>query len=177
MMKKILSLVLCLMMLFTGFAFAEEATDEMPATAEEAYEGVWVQFEDGFELYLPAEWVEIEVTEEMLEGGIFYVAASPDGAYTCQLAWTALEAETAIEDLQAELAVAYPDATLMVVNEIPMIVYSDAENDMLAAVAMDAAEPGVYMFCFTPASDADYMVLAGYIISSIRTFDVEAVAE
>ena len=56
-MKKILALVLCLMMALS----LTSALAEAPLTlAEQSYEGVWVQFEDGFEIYLPAEWVEYE---------------------------------------------------------------------------------------------------------------------
>ena len=35
-------------------------------------------------------------------------------------------------------------------------------------IALDAAEPGYYMFVFTPGSDADYQVVAALIASSIR---------
>ena len=63
-MKKVLAILLCLLMaLSMSCAFAETAT----TAAEMLYEGVWVQFEDGFEFYIPANWVQFECTEEMLE--------------------------------------------------------------------------------------------------------------
>ena len=50
-MKKLLALVLCLMMACTlSAAVAEDAA------REDLFEGAWVQFEDGFEFYLPAGW-------------------------------------------------------------------------------------------------------------------------
>ena len=72
-MKKVLALILCLLMaLSLGCASAENVT----TAAEVLYEGVWVQFEDGFEIYLPAEWYEFECTEEMNAQGIFYMAGT-----------------------------------------------------------------------------------------------------
>ena len=164
-MKKILALVLCLMMaLSLSSAFAEA-----PLTlAEQSYEGAWVQFEEGFELYLPAEWVEYEVPEEMLAAGIGYIVGSADGAYLCSIAWQGLEAEITIEDVQALAAQNYPTATLTEVNGISMVYYLEEANDALNFLALDAAEPGYYMFVFTPGSDADYQVVAALIASTIR---------
>lgn len=161
-MKKLLALVLCLMMMaFAGAAMAESA-------AEQAFDGTWVQFEDGFELYLPSEWLEIETTDEMLEAGIFYAVCSPDGAYTCQLAWSGLDDEMTLEEVQAELATIYPDAEIIATENVEMVFYTDTENDVMGCAALDAAEPGLYQFYFTPASDEDFTLLAAYIATSIR---------
>ena len=46
-MKKFLALILCLMMACMSIAVAEETA------IEDQYDGSWVQFEDGFEIYLP----------------------------------------------------------------------------------------------------------------------------
>ena len=166
-MKKILALVLCLMMALS----LTSALAEAPLTlAEQSYEGVWVQFEDGFEIYLPAEWVEYELTEEANAMGMFYCAGSEDGAYLCTLGWQPLEVEATIEEVQALFVQNYPTATLTEVNGISMVYYLDEANNTLNFLALDGAEPGIYIFVFTPADDADYQVVAALIASTIRNF-------
>lgn len=165
-MKKVLALVLTLMMVLSlASAFAETAEI---TSYEDLFDGVWVQFEDGFELYLPAEWVEFETTAEMNAEGIFFMCGSEDAAYTCTLAWTPLEAETSVEEAHEALAETYPGAKVVEVNGIALIVFADLENSLLNFVALDATEPGLYMFAFSPVEDEDFRVLASVIASSIR---------
>ena len=161
-MKKFLALILCLMMACVSIAVAEEVA------IEDLYDGSWVQFEDGFEIYLPNDWYSFECTEEMNAQGIFYVAGTEDMSYSCTLAWKALDAEISIEDLQAQMVQTYPDAEVVEVNGVGLITYVDSANNLLNCVAMDAAEPGFYLFAFSPADDADFQMLATAIASSIR---------
>jgi hypothetical protein len=172
-MKRFLTLTLAfvMMMLCVGTAVAEETETVYP------YEGAWVTFEDGFAVYLPADWVEVEVQDEWLESGIFYVAASPDGARTVQIAWAEADVTT-YEDLQAAMATIYPDATI-VQNEdgIQFVTYESAENDVATLIALDATENGMYLFNFTPASDGDFRAIALAIAGSITNVEVDAAAE
>ena len=161
-MKKFLALILCLMMACVSIAVAEETA------IEDQYDGSWVQFEDGFEIYLPNDWCSFECTEEMNAQGIFYVAGTEDMSYSCTLAWKPLDADYAIEDVQAQIATVYADAQVVAVNDVALITYVDAENNLLNCVAMDATEPGFYLFAFSPADDADFQLLASLIASSIR---------
>lgn len=163
-MKKFLALILCLMMACVSIAVAEEVA------IEDLYDGSWVQFEDGFEIYLPNDWYSFECTEEMNAQGIFYVAGTEDMSYSCTLAWKALDAEISIEDLQAQMVQTYPDAEVVEVNGVGLITYVDSENNLLNCVAMDAAEPGFYLFAFSPADDADFQMVAAAIASSIRNY-------
>ena len=163
-MKKFLALILCLMMACVSIAVAEEVA------IEDLYDGSWVQFEDGFEIYLPNDWYSFECTEEMNAQGIFYVAGTEDMSYSCTLAWKALDAEISIEDLQAQMVQTYPDAEVVEVNGVALIAYVDSANNLLNCVAMDAAEPGFYLFAFSPADDADFQTVAGAIASSIRNY-------
>ena len=161
-MKKFLALILCLLMACVSIAVAEEIA------IEDLYDGSWVQFEDGFEIYLPNDWYSFECTEEMNAQGIFYVAGTEDMSYSCTLAWKALEAELSIEELQAQMVQVYPDAQVVEVNDVALITYVDAANNLLNCVAMDATEPGFYLFAFSPADDADFQLVASAIASSIR---------
>ena len=163
-MKKFLALILCLMMACVSIAVAEEVA------IEDLYDGSWVQFEDGFEIYLPNDWYSFECTEEMNAQGIFYVAGTEDMSYSCTLAWKALDAEISIEDLQAQMVQTYPDAEVVEVNGVGLITYVDSANNLLNCVAMYAAEPGFYLFAFSPADDADFQMVASAIASSIRNY-------
>ena len=161
-MKKLLAVTLCLLLavLVTAVATAE--------AVEGLFDGTWVQFEDGFEIYLPSDWYEFECTEEMNAQGIFYMAGTEDMAYSCTMAWQALEEDCTAEELHAELVTAYPDAEIVQVNGVALIVYADAQNNLLNCIALDAGEPGFYMFAFSPADDEDFATLAALIASSIR---------
>lgn len=160
-MKKFFALMLMLLtVMMAGTAMADLATAP--------FEGVWVQFEDGFEILLPANWLELEVTEDMLAGGVFYGACSEDGANTVQLAWAALETEMTAQEVCADLATEYPDAEVLQFNGIDFVSFSDEVNDLFCMCALDGAEPGLYMFWFTPNSDAAFAETAVAIATSIR---------
>lgn len=163
-MKKVLALILCLLMVCTMSAALAEPS------VEGLYDGSWVQFEDGFEIYLPNDWCSFECTEEMNAQGIFYVAGTEDMSYSCTLAWKALDAELSIEELQAQMVQTYPDAEVVEVNGVGLITYVDSANNLLNCIALDAAEPGFYLFAFSPADDADFQMVAAAIASSIRNY-------
>lgn len=152
-------MVLVLALMLCSVASAEE----MP------FEGTWVQFEDGFQVSLPSDWLQIETTDEMLENGIFYVAASPDGARTVQIAWAETQVTT-IEDLQAALVTVYPDAAAIEINGVGFVACEDTANDVAILVALDAEGSGMYMFNFTPASDEEFAPIAQAIASSISNY-------
>ena len=154
-MKKIFALVLALVSLFS-FAAMAETVELVPVT-----------FEDGFQVSLPGNWIELELTDEIHAAGIFYAAASPDGANTVQISWNALEAEVSIEEVLADLAASYADATIIEVNGIQFVGFTVVENDICGFTALDAAEPGLYTFWFTPASDESFVETAVAIVASI----------
>lgn len=162
-MKKLLALILVLASLFSCAAVAETAVELVPVT-----------FEDGFQVSLPGDWVELEVTDEMLEGGIFYAVASPDGANTLQISWNELEEEVTIEAVQADLVTVYADAAVVELNGIPFVGFTDTENDVCGFTALDAVEPGLYTFWFTPASDEAFYETAGAILATICNVEIEA---
>ena len=175
-MKKLLALILCLMLAFSAVGvFAEEAVTEETAAEpiEMLFDGVWVRFEDGFEFYLPSNWVEYEVTEEYNAKGLFYAAGSEDMSYACVLGWSPMEYDMTISELQTVMATKYPDAEAVEVNGVGLVTYVDPENNMLTCLALDATEPGFYMFAFSPADDAEFRYMASLIASSIRCFTVE----
>ena len=117
-MKKFFALVLMMLVLLCSSAMAEAP-----------FEGVWVQFEDGFEVLLPADWYEIEATEDMLASGIFYAACSPDGANTVQMSWSELDAAMTAQEIRAALDTEYPGATVVEFNGIEFVDFN-ADDDV-----------------------------------------------
>lgn len=171
-MKKLFALLLALMMLLSTAALAEETPVSVvqKVVFEEIFPGTWVQFEQGFEIYLPSDWLVLEATEEEQAMGIAFSVASPDGAYMMTLAWSALEVEATILDMQEVLAAQYP-VELIEINGIGMLVMGDPENDTLSIIAMDAAEPGYYSFVFAPMSSEELRAYATVIAASLRNLE------
>ena len=162
-MKKILALVLSLMMILICIPAMTEGTEVL-------FEGTWVQFEGGFEIYRPADWVEYEVTEEEREQGILYIAGSEDETRLMQLGWFALPQAVTIDAMQASLAQSFVIVEKMNVNGIDLLCAGDADYDSLMFIALSEGEPGYYMFVFTPMSDTVLQGYAAVIAGSLRNF-------
>lgn len=136
-----------------------------------AEEMVPVTFEDGFQISLPADWLQLELTDEMLANGIFYGVCSPDGANTVQISWSALEADMSVEELRASLATEYANATIIESNGIGFVGFTVSGDDYGFA-ALDATEPGMCIFWCTPANDEAFNETVITIMSSIYGVEV-----
>ena len=161
-MKKILTLVLALMLTFTC---------AMAQGTEALFEGKWVQFEGGFELYMPSDWVAFEVTEAEQAQGIIYTAGSEDETRLMQLGWFALPQAVTIDQMQAALAQSFVIVEKVNVNGIDLLCAGDADFDSLMFVALSEGDPGYYMFVFTPMSDPTLQGYAAAIAGSLRTIE------
>ena len=162
MMKKWLTLIAALVMLMAC----------IPAMAENAlFEGTWVQFEGGFELYRPADWVEFEVTEAEKTQGIIYTAGSEDETRLMQLGWFALPQTVTIDQMQAVLMQSFVLVEKVSVNGIELLCAGDGDIDSLMFIALSEGEPGYYMFVFTPMSDTVLQGYAAAIAGSLRAIE------
>jgi len=163
-MKKMLALVLSLMMILA-------CVPAMAQGIEALFDGNWIRFEDGFEFYLPADWMQMEVTQDDLASGFFYAACNADQTNQMWVAWSALEAEVTIEEMLEIMRANYPAAEILeAIEGIQLVATVDPANDTLALIGMDAAEPGYYTFIFGPASDETLQAYATVIASSLRNF-------
>ena len=163
-MKKLIAMIAALMMLFTFSALAEETF-----SVEDVYEGVWVAFvDDNFEMYVPSDWLVMEITEELREYGMYYAAVSPDGACSASVSWYALDAVADTAALEAEIAAEHPDAAIIDVGYAETVCYADLQEDALCFAMADQADPGMYVFSFTPAADENMQLLASVMMTSIR---------
>ena len=86
MKKKMLTLFLAGVMTagLSVFTFAEAETETpndevLEVTMEmmdpDLYEGTWVPFEAGFDLYLPTDWNVLDLTEDNIDDGIIFMVS------------------------------------------------------------------------------------------------------
>ena len=141
------------------------------AMAEAPFEGVWVGYEAGWIKWLmPSDWLEMEVTEEMMEANLFYGAFAPDGTKTLQILWTPLTQPKTIEDIQGQLAPSYDNVELLDVNGKKMVYFADLLNNMFGYAMLDELDPGVYQFFFSPVDEA-FEPTARAIAASVCSMD------
>ena len=162
-MKKLLSIALIALLVLTATAaFAETA-----APANAAFEGTWVQFEDGFEIYLPSDWIVSDVTEDMLNAGIFYAVASPDGAHSMQVAWSEDAGATTAEEIKAQMETEYTGVEILNINGIEFVSYENTADDCTGIIAL-GQNGDMFLFNFYPNSDEAFAPIAVTIATSIR---------
>ncbi len=163
-MKKLISGVLIVLLVLTASAaFAEAAA----APENAAFEGTWVQFEDGFEIYLPSDWIVSDVTDELKAAGIFYAVASPDGAHSMQVAWSEDAGAATAEEIKTQLEAVYSGVELLNINGIDFVSYDNTENDCTGIIAL-GQNGDMFLFNFYPASDESFAPTALTIATSIR---------
>ena len=160
-MKKFIALLLMLLTVMTAGC----------AVAEAPFEGVWVGYEAGWIKWLmPSDWLEMEVTEEMMEANLFYGAFSPDGTRTMQILWTPLTQPKTIEAVHQELTSSYDNVELLDIDGKKMVYFADNLNNMFGYAMLDELDPGVYHFFFSPVDEA-FKPTAQAIAASVRSMD------
>lgn len=110
-----------------GAPLPEAAADAVSFDAARAgYAGVWVPFEDGFQLYLPADWRAYELTDAQREAGLFYRAGG-DGADVA-VGYAPADALSTAEDLEADYRGAgFADVARQSLNGIEAVGFSSPE--------------------------------------------------
>lgn len=153
----------------------EETTETTETTIPEivfdettaAFEGTWITFDDdGFMLYLPSDRIDVEITDEMLESGVYYAVTSADGTYAMTINYAETDVTTN-DEIAAQLTEAgYENVTQMIVNGIGIVGYDITEQDV-SGIALADGVGGMYVFSFTPASDEAFAAMGQTIISSL----------
>jgi hypothetical protein len=171
-MKKTLAVLIALMMVLPVAALAEET--QQAYTVEITFDGSYVPFEeDGFQIYLPNEWIVYDMTPEWEEQGIFFASGSEDGSQIMMLSVMAGEGYE-LTTLAEELSASFTGVQIITINDIGFVTYDIDESNSSGMVALN--ENGyAYNFVFTPADDDEFMALAMQIMASIQ--NLPAVAE
>jgi len=178
-MKRTFAILLTLMMLFSVTAYAEstgtQAASIQQITFDETsapYEGGWLTFDDdGFMLYIPSDWVDVDVTDEMLDAGTYYAASSADGAWGMTVSYSQDAGATSNDDLAAQLTDAgYENVTQLNVNGIDIVGYDITEQNVSGVAFLDS-EGALYVISFTPADDEAFAVIGQTIIMSLSPME------
>jgi len=142
-MKKLITWLLVLALsagLLTAAAFAEEpgTTADNPLALKyqdidkSVYEGKWVVTGLGFDVYIPEEWVQPEITEEQAAAGLAFLAGEDGGGANLVITRVALPEEVAgsydYKQLGQELAASNSTASYADMNGIPAVVFQNDET-------------------------------------------------
>lgn len=116
------------------------------------YEGTWVPFEDGFQLYLPSAWNTYELTEDQVNQGVLYLAGDAAGADTApavSVVWAYSDGAETINDLATAIRQGgYQVDDLVSINGIPCVSYRLKDGDCSAIMFFHPTNKD-YVFCVT----------------------------
>lgn len=116
------------------------------------YEGTWVPFEDGFQLYLPSAWNTYELTEDQVNQGVLYLAGDAFGADTApavSVVWAYSDGAETINDLATAIRQGgYQVDDLVSINGIPCVSYRLEDGDCSAIMFFHPTNKD-YVFCVT----------------------------
>ncbi len=195
MKKSIVALALAAAMMVTpAAAFADETEAASGQTYsftyddidESVYDGTWLSFVQGFDMYLPSDWNVIDVTtiDGAEDAGITFMAQAPE-ANADGVAWTVAVATIpdvtvdSVEQIQDELS---KDSTMTNleqadVNGIGMVSFSIEKNNV-EGVAFADDQGTLYTVQFSPINDADFVPYETNMLVSISPSEaVETEAE
>ena len=95
---------------------------------KEAYEGTWLSFEPGFDLYVPSDWEVLEVSEEdQKEHGLMFQAKAPDDSGDNMVVTaTDIGKDYDTDKMKAELETeeTYTDIEKVIINGIEAVVFN-----------------------------------------------------
>lgn len=160
-MKRTISTALALLMTVSmaSAAWAEEdaagSTPDNPVVFdyadidESVYDGVWVDTELGFDVFIPEDWDVSEITDEMAESGIAFVAGEDEetGGANMVITVTELPEDQAydLETLGEELAGSMTSAMYADLNGIPAVIFENEDTETSGFAIPIDDEDGSYL--------------------------------
>jgi hypothetical protein len=183
-MKKRLAAVLATVMVMSAITpavYAEEATagstpdnpvefsyEDIDATV---YDGAWFETGLGFDVYLPEDWEEVEITDEMAGAGLMFMAGEPGGGANIAITATEIPAEQVdtydIGQLGEELAASTSTAMYADLSGIPAVIFEneEAKTSGFSTVAAGYVITGV----ISAPSDDQYEEFAPYFMNILTS--------
>ena len=171
--KKVMAM-LCTAAMVTGFSApvwaeadaaedTETADDEiteltMDMLDEAAYEGTWLSFEPGFDLYVPSNWDVLEISDEDAADGVMFQAQDPDSEEGVNMVVTATDVGTEYEDVEK-----------VCINGLYAVSF---ETESTYGIAfLEDAEGMMYNVQIGPKSDDIQPIAETLFVSLIKTED------
>ena len=171
--KKVMAM-LCAAAMVTGFSApvwaeadaaedTEAADDEiteltMDMLDEAAYEGTWLSFEPGFDLYVPSNWDVLEISDEDAADGVMFQAQDPDSEEGVNMVVTATDVGTEYEDVEK-----------VCINGLYAVSF---ETESTYGIAfLEDAEGMMYNVQIGPKSDDIQPIAETLFVSLIKTED------
>ena len=160
----------------------EAADDEiteltMDMLDEAAYEGTWLSFEPGFDLYVPSNWDVLEISDEDAADGVMFQAQDPDSEEGVNMVVTATDVGTEYDlySMADELATEYEDVEKVCINGLYAVSF---ETESTYGIAfLEDAEGMMYNVQIGPKSDDIQPIAETLFVSLIKTEDNEENAE
>ena len=184
--KKVMAM-LCTAAMVTGFSApvwaeadaaedTETADDEiteltMDMLDEAAYEGTWLSFEPGFDLYVPSNWDVLEISDEDAADGVMFQAQDPDSEEGVNMVVTATDVGTEYDlySMADELATEYEDVEKVCINGLYAVSF---ETESTYGIAfLEDAEGMMYNVQIGPKSDDIQPIAETLFVSLIKTED------
>ena len=154
----------------------EAADDEiteltMDMLDEAAYEGTWLSFEPGFDLYVPSNWDVLEISDEDAADGVMFQAQDPDSEEGVNMLVTATDVGTEYDlySMADELATEYEDVEKVCINGLYAVSF---ETESTYGIAfLEDAEGMMYNVQIGPKSDDIQPIAETLFVSLIKTED------
>ena len=145
------------------------------------FDGVWVTFDDGFQLLLPGEWLSYEITEEQSAAGLFFRAGNDGsdsvvGDVPMGVAVSYVEAGDlkTLDDLVRDFgSVGFTNLEKLDLNGVPSVFFVKPEEDYCGVAFFHAVYPEYVMAIYaTPIGEAGEAVAAvnDAILSSLKPY-------
>lgn len=197
--RALLALLLALLLLIGGAAAEgpeaaegaeetglDEVSGRIDFTEDIApFEGSWVTFDDGFKLYLPAEWTRAELTDAQSRAGLFYRSGnggsdSVVGRVNMGVAVSFVKAGglVTLDDLAADFSgVGFTDIDKLDINGFPAVNFTSATGDFRGIAFYHPIYPSYVLTVYvSPGTGKKQIVtdVGSAILCSLSPFDPNA---
>ena len=162
---------------------AEEGSEEIAELDysmidETVYEGTWITAFNVFDLYLPSNWdvlVNVGLDEEAPENSIYFQAANEEQTQSVAISYAQSELSSLEELAEAYAEQGFDEIDYMYINEIPVIIYSLAEDGIqTAGIVTLGDQGGIYNVTLgAEEDDTDFGAIAQNIICSFSATEYE----
>ena len=175
MSKKIFALILVLALaasLITTAAYAEGETADAPVKLDyhdidaSVYEGAWVTTGLGFDVYLPVDWILVNITEEQAAAGLAFQAGEEGGGANMTVTKMEAPKDYSLDQLAKEMAAATTTALYADMNGIPGVIFDNLET-MVSGFSMLTDSGAVITGVVSAPSDDQYEAYSPYIKNMI----------